>query len=248
MVNALKLSCASQNPKIISIALDCIHKLMAYGYLQGELIDEHNPEIKLINTVIDIVKSCFENPTDEGVRLQIIKAFLTAVTSPVCDVHESSLMSAVRTCYNVYLITKNEINRTTAKATLTQMLNSIFQRMERQNEVSLKLKNIVVERVLFDILANVRHQLKPNAPPLPEPKKPQRTETPVRKRKQPKYTKKQMFVLFLFLVVKICHSFSKNRDITVYKDCSLIFNGLCKLAEKELDQQTMFVFLHILRY
>jgi Dimerisation and cyclophilin-binding domain of Mon2 len=30
----------------------------------------------------------------------------------------------------IYLVTKNQINITTAKATLTQMLNIVFQRME----------------------------------------------------------------------------------------------------------------------
>jgi hypothetical protein len=32
--------------------------------------------------------------------------------------------------HKIYLVTKNQVNITTAKATLTQMLNIIFQRME----------------------------------------------------------------------------------------------------------------------
>lgn len=39
---------------------------------------------------------------------------------------------AVRTCYDIYLSSKNLINQTTARATLTQMLNVIFTRMESQ--------------------------------------------------------------------------------------------------------------------
>lgn len=39
---------------------------------------------------------------------------------------------AVRTCYDIYLSSKNLINQTTARATLTQMLNVIFTRMENQ--------------------------------------------------------------------------------------------------------------------
>ena len=42
------------------------------------------------------------------------------------------MLLAVRTCYNIYLASKNLINQTTAKATLTQMLNVIFARMENQ--------------------------------------------------------------------------------------------------------------------
>lgn len=42
------------------------------------------------------------------------------------------LSKAVRTCYDIYLSSKNLINQTTARATLTQMLNVIFTRMEYQ--------------------------------------------------------------------------------------------------------------------
>ncbi|ETE70130.1 Brefeldin A-inhibited guanine nucleotide-exchange protein 1, partial [Ophiophagus hannah] len=59
-------------------------------------------------------------------------ALLTAVTSQHIEIHEGTVLQAVRTCYNIYLASKNLINQTTAKATLTQMLNVIFARMENQ--------------------------------------------------------------------------------------------------------------------
>ena len=67
-----------------------------------------------------------------GVQLQIIKALLTVVTSQHVEVHEGTVLLAVRTCYNIFLASKNLINQTTAIATLTQMLNVIFTRMENQ--------------------------------------------------------------------------------------------------------------------
>lgn len=67
-----------------------------------------------------------------GVQLQIIKALLTVVTSQHVEVHEGTILLAVRTCYNIFLASKNLINQTTARATLTQMLNVIFTRMENQ--------------------------------------------------------------------------------------------------------------------
>uniref|UniRef100_A0A182SCN9 Mon2/Sec7/BIG1-like HUS domain-containing protein n=1 Tax=Anopheles maculatus TaxID=74869 RepID=A0A182SCN9_9DIPT len=70
--------------------------------------------------------------TDEGVQLQIIKALLTVVTSQHVEVHEGTVLQGVRTCYDIYLSSKNLINQTTARATLTQMLNVIFTRMENQ--------------------------------------------------------------------------------------------------------------------
>ncbi|MEQ2162160.1 Brefeldin A-inhibited guanine nucleotide-exchange protein 2, partial [Xenoophorus captivus] len=59
-------------------------------------------------------------------------ALLTAVTSPHIEIHEGTVLLTVRTCYNIYLASRNLINQTTAKATLTQMLNVIFTRMENQ--------------------------------------------------------------------------------------------------------------------
>jgi brefeldin A-inhibited guanine nucleotide-exchange protein len=61
-----------------------------------------------------------------------VQALLTVVTSQHVEIHEGTLLLAVRTCYNIYLASKNLINQTTAKATLTQMLNVIFMRMENQ--------------------------------------------------------------------------------------------------------------------
>jgi brefeldin A-inhibited guanine nucleotide-exchange protein len=54
------------------------------------------------------------------------------VTANNCEIHEGTVLHAVRTCYNIYLASKNLVNQTTAKATLTQMLNVIFMRMENQ--------------------------------------------------------------------------------------------------------------------
>ena len=54
------------------------------------------------------------------------------MTSPHIEIHEGSILLTVRTCYNIYLASRNLINQTTAKATLTQMLNVIFTRMENQ--------------------------------------------------------------------------------------------------------------------
>ncbi|CAH1224424.1 unnamed protein product [Diabrotica balteata] len=79
-----------------------------------------------------------------GVQLQIIKALLTVVTSQYVEVHEGTVLMAVRTCYNIFLASKNLVNQTTARATLTQMLNVIFTRMENQAleaEVNAEIQN-----------------------------------------------------------------------------------------------------------
>ncbi|RWS13810.1 brefeldin A-inhibited guanine nucleotide-exchange protein 1-like isoform X6 [Dinothrombium tinctorium] len=130
-----QLSCQSKSAKIVIVALDCIQKLVAYGHLTGNNVDPRNEGKLLIDTIVETICSCFHGPsTDDGIQLQIIKALLTLVTSQHCQVHEGSILLAVRTCYNIYLGSKNLINQTTAKATLTQMLNVIFSRMEAQQQ------------------------------------------------------------------------------------------------------------------
>uniref|UniRef100_A0A803W2L1 ARF guanine nucleotide exchange factor 1 n=1 Tax=Ficedula albicollis TaxID=59894 RepID=A0A803W2L1_FICAL len=128
-----ELACQSRCPRIVSTSLDCLQKLIAYGHLTGNAPDSTAPGKKLIDRIIETICGCFQGPqTDEGVQLQIIKALLTAVTSQHIEIHEGTVLQAVRTCYNIYLASKNLINQTTAKATLTQMLNVIFARMENQ--------------------------------------------------------------------------------------------------------------------
>jgi brefeldin A-inhibited guanine nucleotide-exchange protein len=55
---------------------------------------------------------------------------LMAITSVHCEVHEASLLLSVRACFHIHLISKNLINKTTAKAALTQIISATNQRME----------------------------------------------------------------------------------------------------------------------
>lgn len=106
---------------------------LAHGVLCGKTVikpaTDDAPARTLMDDIIATVSDCKDDPQDT-VQLQVIKALLTAVTSPVTAVHEASLLMAVRACYHIFLVSNNVINRTTAKATLTQMLNVSFQRME----------------------------------------------------------------------------------------------------------------------
>ncbi|XP_061780731.1 brefeldin A-inhibited guanine nucleotide-exchange protein 2 [Nerophis lumbriciformis] len=128
-----ELACQSKSPRIVSTSLDCLQKLIAYGHITGNAPDSWTPGKRLMDHLVETICNCFQGPqTDEGVQLQIIKALLTSVTSPHIEIHEGTVLLTVRTCYNIYLASRNLINQTTAKATLTQMLNVIFTRMENQ--------------------------------------------------------------------------------------------------------------------
>lgn len=128
-----ELACKSRSPRIVVTALDCLEKLIAYGHLTGAIQDSSSPGHLLIDRIVNTICGCFNGPqTDECVQLQIIKALLTVVTSQHVEIHERTVLQAVRTCYDIYLSSKNLVNQTTACATLTQMLDVIFSRMENQ--------------------------------------------------------------------------------------------------------------------
>lgn len=74
----------------------------------------------LIDLIIETVCGCNDLP-DDAVQLQVIKALLTATTVDHCEVNEGSLLLAVRSCYNIHLVSRNDVIKTTAKATLTQV-------------------------------------------------------------------------------------------------------------------------------
>lgn len=149
-----ELACQSKSPRIVMTALDCIQKLIAYGHLTGHLPDPTEPSKLLIDRIVETVCGCFQGPTtDDGVQLQIIKALLTVVTSQSCEVHEGSVLQPVRTCYNIYLASRNLVNQTTAIATLTQMLNVIFARMEACAD----MPPGQVEPVPLEVAAELRH-------------------------------------------------------------------------------------------
>ncbi|KAE9540029.1 hypothetical protein AGLY_005281 [Aphis glycines] len=126
-----ELACQSKSPRIVVTSLDCLQKLIAYGHLTGNCTNDTGKP--LIDKIVETICDCFTGQqTDEGILLQIIKALLTVVTSQHVEVHEATILKAVKTCYNIYLASRNLVNQTTARATLTQMLNVIFTRMEMQ--------------------------------------------------------------------------------------------------------------------
>ncbi|XP_036374500.1 brefeldin A-inhibited guanine nucleotide-exchange protein 1-like isoform X2 [Megalops cyprinoides] len=169
-----ELACQSKCPRIVSTSLDCLQKLIAYGHLTGSAPDSTAPGKKLIDRIIETVCGCFQGPqTDEGVQLQIIKALLTAVTSQHIEIHEGTVLQAVRTCYNIYLASKNLINQTTAKATLTQMLNVIFARME--NQALQEARQMEKDRHRQQLL---QHSAEPESPRLQESPVSQHTAEP----------------------------------------------------------------------
>ena len=60
-------------------------------------------------------------------------------------VHGRALLRVVRTCYNVHLGSKSEVNQATAKASLTQMLTVVFHRLETDDPSTLPPPIVVAD-------------------------------------------------------------------------------------------------------
>lgn len=168
------LACLTRHAKLVAVALDCIEKFLAFGFLRGNgsipegirkrLVqkstgaggaagsngarsgggDNTNDGLeggsgagsslneenwKLIDCIVDVICDCNDHP-DEAVQLQVLRVLLTAVTTTTCEVHEHSLLKAVRACYHIHLVSKSSINQNVAKTTLVQIISIVFQRME----------------------------------------------------------------------------------------------------------------------
>lgn len=84
---------------------------------------------RLIDSIVESICSCVSE-RDNQVQLQIIKSLLTIVTTFNSKVHEKSLLEAFRAIYQIHITSTNSINQNTAKASLTQMINIVFSKME----------------------------------------------------------------------------------------------------------------------
>ncbi|GMP61785.1 hypothetical protein CsSME_00024113 [Camellia sinensis var. sinensis] len=141
-------ACSSGNLKIADPSLDCIQKLISHGYLRGEADNSSSegPESKLLSKLVESVCKCSEL-SDEAIELLVLKTLLSAVTSIALRIHGDCLLQIVRTCYDVYLGTKNLTNQTTAKASLIQMLVIVFRRMEADSS-TVPVQPIVVAELM----------------------------------------------------------------------------------------------------
>ncbi|KAG9017973.1 guanine nucleotide exchange protein for ADP-robosylation factor [Tulasnella sp. 427] len=145
----LRLACDTKNEKLMIASLDCIQKLISYSFfaeavnpaLQQEMSAVSPPPspttaasttssapMSLADLVTHTITAAYSESTPDSVSLQIVKALLSLVLSNTILVHHSSLLKAVRTVYNVFLLSTDPVNQMVAQGGLTQMVNHVFSR------------------------------------------------------------------------------------------------------------------------
>ncbi|ORZ34870.1 hypothetical protein BCR44DRAFT_1500063 [Catenaria anguillulae PL171] len=87
------------------------------------------PQRPLIETAVDLVCECnIGESTDEKVHLQVIKALLAAVSSTAVPIHGNVLLKAIRTTWNIFLVSKSPQIQMVAQGSLTQMMTTVYGR------------------------------------------------------------------------------------------------------------------------
>ena len=140
--------------RVVEASLDLLQRLVAHGLLMGDAdvlppsagsdggtapepddvdaVASPGPTTKsstVAGAAVELMCRGYELG-DEAVELQLLKGLLTSISCASFQVHGEALLRCVRTCYNIFLGSKSEVNQTTAKATLTQALTIVFHRME----------------------------------------------------------------------------------------------------------------------
>ena len=147
------------------------------------------------------------------------------ITSVHCEVHEASLLLAVRACFHIHLISKNLINKTTAKAALTQIISVTNQRMESK-DAELQAAGLYVSES-----DNQQQQL-------PQP--------PVESQESPSNGKaapaSDSFAppSAAAAVVTTQQGASLVFRSVFHKDAYLLFRALCKLSMKGLSEEAQY--------
>ncbi|KAF8494160.1 Sec7-domain-containing protein [Russula emetica] len=144
----LRLACETRSEKLMVASLDCITKLISHSFFVDDsstlLASLSSPppspgpgrrdsqssihEPSLVDIVVHTITSCHTETSPDTVSLQVVRALLSLVLSQTILVHQSALLKAVRTVYNIFLMSNDSVNQTVAQGGLTQMVNHVFAR------------------------------------------------------------------------------------------------------------------------
>ncbi|CAO1636783.1 unnamed protein product [Sympodiomycopsis kandeliae] len=118
-----RLACdSSKSASTQTTALDCIGKMVSYGFFTTEH-DSFGMAELVINTICNLPPN-----SPSAVTLQQLKALLAIVLAGLA--RQSSLLQAVKTAYDVFLLAKDPQTQAVAQGVLTQMCSATFARIK----------------------------------------------------------------------------------------------------------------------
>jgi len=118
-------------PVLLAIAMDTTTALVAHGCLDKVALRISGQKFQLIYTLAESI--FVADLSQERTELAALKFLLTAGCRSTPDgealIRGTHLLQSIRVIYHVYLTTESESNKTTAKASLQQLVTSVFKRM-----------------------------------------------------------------------------------------------------------------------
>lgn len=130
--------------KVVEPTLDCVANLFSLGIFRGE-IDGNSSGSVLSKIVVELV--CKMSVEEEQIELGVLRVLLSAVRSPFVLIRGDSLVTVVKTCYNVYLGGLTGTNQICAKSVLAQIMIIVFARAEADS-VDVDVKSVYVSELL----------------------------------------------------------------------------------------------------
>lgn len=127
--------CQTGSQTLTLIGLDGLSKLITYDYLSNQTVilssKDGTKDRSPIEKAVLAICGCFKGEvTEDKVQTQIIKGLMAAVSSSTTVIHQEALLNAIRTLYNIFLLSRDLSNQTIAQGTLVQMSRSVFSRIE----------------------------------------------------------------------------------------------------------------------
>lgn len=138
------LRLAISNPQTTSVptlitSLDLLSKLISHSFFS-----EPNGPPKGLSPLPDLITHtitlAYSESSPPQVALQVVKALMAIVlsTDKGMLVHQSSLLKAIRTVYNVFLLSPDASNQVVAQGGLTQMVHHVFGRVVRPDPKAMR--------------------------------------------------------------------------------------------------------------
>ncbi|WVQ96796.1 hypothetical protein IAU59_003903 [Kwoniella sp. CBS 9459] len=131
------LRLAISNPQTTSVpvlitSLDLLSKLISHSFFS----EPNGPPpglSPLPDLITHTITLSYSETSPPQVALQVVKALMAIVlsTDKGMLVHQSSLLKAIRTVYNVFLLSNDGANQVVAQGGLTQMVHHVFSRVIR---------------------------------------------------------------------------------------------------------------------
>lgn len=131
------LRLAISNPQTTSVpilitSLDLLSKLISHSFF-SEPNGPPRGMSPLPDLITHTISLSYSEASPPQVALQVVKALMAIVLSTDHGmlVHQSSLLKAIKTVYNVFLLSNDPANQVVAQGGLTQMVHHVFGRVPR---------------------------------------------------------------------------------------------------------------------